>query len=144
MLKILSLVAYLAMVAGLIGLIIMRSLFSASPVVIALQTMAILLGVWARVTFGRRSFHLAANPTQGGLVTDGPYRYIRHPIYAAACLFTCAGVFAHWSWTAGLLGSLVLAGGVVRALAEEALLTQRYPEYRQYAARTWRMIPFVF
>jgi protein-S-isoprenylcysteine O-methyltransferase Ste14 len=41
----------------------------------------------ARVTFGRRSFHAAANPTAGGLVTTGPYRLIRHPIYTAACLF---------------------------------------------------------
>ena len=144
MLKIFSVVAYLVMVAGLIGLILTRNLFSAAPLVIAVQVIAVLLGVWARIAFGRRSFHLAANPTAGGLVTTGPYRYIRHPIYTAASLFTCAGVLAHWSWPSALLGFLVLAGGVVRALSEETLVAQRYPEYRQYAARTWRMVPFVF
>jgi protein-S-isoprenylcysteine O-methyltransferase Ste14 len=34
----------------------------------------------ARVTFGGRSFHVGANPTEGGLVTKGPYRFVRHPI----------------------------------------------------------------
>ena len=68
---------------------------------------AFLLILWARVTFGRRSFHVVANPTEGGLVTSGPYRYIRHPIYAAICLFTWVGVAAHWSWSSALCGGLI-------------------------------------
>jgi protein-S-isoprenylcysteine O-methyltransferase Ste14 len=38
----------------------------------------------------------------------------------------------------------MVAGAVVRILCEEALVTARYPEYAQYKARTWRMIPFVY
>jgi protein-S-isoprenylcysteine O-methyltransferase Ste14 len=60
--------------------------------------------IWARVAFGRRSFHLAANPTEGGLVTTGPYRLIRHPIYTGVCLVAGAEVLAHLSWKAALLG----------------------------------------
>jgi protein-S-isoprenylcysteine O-methyltransferase Ste14 len=100
--------------------------------------------IWARVTFGRRSFHLPANPTEGGLVTTGPYRLIRHPIYTGVCLFTGVGVLAHWSWKAGLLGGLILGSALFRLFCEEALVVKRYPEYRQYAARSWRMVPFVF
>jgi protein-S-isoprenylcysteine O-methyltransferase Ste14 len=122
----------------------MRSLFSPSPVVIVPQVVALLFMIWARVTFGRRSFHFAANPTEGGLVTTGPYRLIRHPIYTAVCLFTVAGAAAHWSWTTSLPGGLVLGGELVRLLCEERLVTARYPEYRQYARRSWRMIPYVF
>jgi protein-S-isoprenylcysteine O-methyltransferase Ste14 len=131
-------------VGGLLGLLALRNLFSASPLVITLQAVALVLMLWARVTFGRRSFHVVANPTQGGLVTSGPYRYIRHPIYAAICLFTGAGVVAHWSWSSGLCGGLILAGAVLRIYCEEALVAARYPEYVQYKARTWRMIPYVY
>src|SRR5271169_6500579 len=99
MLKPLSILAYLGMIGGLVGLLVTRSLLSASPLVIVPQAAAILLVIWARVTFGRRSFHVAANPTEGGLVTTGPYRILRHPIYAAICLLTGAGVLAHGSWT---------------------------------------------
>lgn len=144
MLKTLSLIGYLGMVGGLLGLLAMRNLFSSSPLVIALQVVALLLILWARFTFGRRSFHVVANPTEGGLVTGGPYRYIRHPIYAAMCLFTWAGVVAHWSWSSGLCGGVILGSAVVRIYCEEPLVAARYPEYAQYKAKTWRIIPYVY
>ena len=144
MLKALSIVGFLGMAAGVIALFATGNLFSASPLVIAVQLGAALLLLWARLTFGRRSFHPAANPTEGGLVTGGPYRYIRHPIYASFSLFSGAGVVAHWSWVSGLLGGLVVGSGLLRIFCEEVLVIARYPEYRQYAATTWRMIPYVF
>jgi len=144
MLKILSITGYVGMIAGLLGLLATRNLFSSSPFVICLQVVAFLLFLWARVTFGRRSYHVVADPTEGGLVTSGPYRYIRHPIYATFCLFTLAGVAAHWSWSSGLGGGLILGSAVLRIFCEEALVGERYPEYAQYKARTWRMVPYVY
>jgi len=144
MLKILSIFGYVGMIGGLLGLLVTQHLFSSSALVISLQVAAVLLLVWARVIFGRRSFHVVADPTEGGLVTGGAYRYLRHPIYAAICLFVLAGVAGHWSWISGLCGGLVLASAVTRIFCEEALVSARYPEYAQYAARTWRMIPYVY
>jgi protein-S-isoprenylcysteine O-methyltransferase Ste14 len=144
MLKAYSIVGYTGMIGGLLGLLAARILFSSSPLVISLQILALLLFLWARITFGRRSYHVVADPTEGGLVTRGPYRYIRHPIYAAFCLFTLAGVAAHWSWSAGLWGGLVLVSAVIRIFCEESMVVARYPEYAQYSATTWRMIPYVY
>jgi len=132
------------MVGGLAGLLAMRNIFYPSPLIIALQVAAAVLLIWARIAFGRRSFHAVANPTEGGLVTSGPYRYIRHPIYASVCLFTWASIAGHWTWSAGLCGGLVLIGTALRIKCEEKLVTVRYPEYAAYAATTWRMIPFVY
>jgi len=87
-LKLASIVGFLAMVAALVGLIYGHSLLGESPVPIGVQVLAVALMIWARVTFGGRSFHAAANPTEGGVVTSGPYRFLRHPIYAAALYFT--------------------------------------------------------
>jgi protein-S-isoprenylcysteine O-methyltransferase Ste14 len=142
--KALSIVGYLGMVAGLLGLLAIKSLLSPSPFIIALQVVALALMIWARFTFGRRSFRPAANPTAGGLVTTGPYRFIRHPIYSAVCLFVTAGAAAHLSLSSVLLCGLIWATSVVRMLCEEQLLRGMYPEYRKYAAVTPRMIPFVF
>ena len=144
MLKALSIIGYIGMMGALLGMLITRTLFSSSPFVISIQVLALLLFFWARITFGRRSYHVVADPTAGGLVTGGPYRYIRHPIYAAFCLFTSAGAVAHWSWSAGLCGGLVLGGAVIRIFCEESLVAARYPEYARYAATTWRMIPFIY
>src|SRR5436190_9526590 len=144
MLKTLSVIGYTGMIGGFLGLLATRSLFSSSPLVISLQALALLLFLWARVTFGRRSYHVVADPTEGGLVTGGPYRFIRHPIYAAFCLFTSAGVAAHWSWAAGLYEGLVLGSAVLRIFCEESLVAARYPEYARYSVTTWRMVPYVY
>jgi protein-S-isoprenylcysteine O-methyltransferase Ste14 len=143
-LKTLSVAAVLLMVGAALGLLAMNSLLARSPAGIAVQVAALALMAWARLTFGRRSFHAAANPTAGGLVTTGPYRFIRHPIYTAACLFVWAGVLSNWSVLAGLLGVTLLVGAFVRMLCEERLVVQTYPEYREYARTTKRMVPYVF
>ena|SRR5437899_2922009 len=144
MLKPISIIAYLGMVAGVGWLLVTRNLFSSAPVVIIVQAGAFLLIVWARVTFGRRSFHVVANPTEGGLVTNGPYRYIRHPIYTGVCLSTGASLMAHRSWQVIVCVGIVLCSSLVRIFCEETLVRARYPGYTQYAVRTWRMIPFIF
>lgn len=142
--KSLSVLGYLAMMLSLVGLIFLKRLFSASLLVLVPQALATALIIWARITFGRRSFHAAANPTEGGLVTSGPYQYIRHPIYTGVCLFATAGVGAHLSGEAVLLCALIWVGAIIRMRCEEQLLLAKYPEYRQYAAATARMIPSVF
>ncbi|MFN8583160.1 MAG: isoprenylcysteine carboxylmethyltransferase family protein [Gemmatimonadaceae bacterium] len=137
----LSIVSLLVMVVALVALYRIGALFSWSPLVIAIQVVALLLMLWARVTFGMRSFHAAANPTAGGLVTTGPYRYIRHPIYTAALLFTWSGALAHASLASLGLALAMTAGAAVRMWCEEQMVTVTYPEYRDYARRTKRVIP---
>ena len=144
MLKIISILGVLIMIATLVGLYAIGSLFSFQPITIALQVIAVALMVWARRTFGRRSFHATAEPTAGGLVTTGPYRYIRHPIYTAACLFCLGGIVTHLSWQSAALGALLFLGALTRIFCEERLLKQSYLEYLQYSKTTKRMIPYVF
>jgi protein-S-isoprenylcysteine O-methyltransferase Ste14 len=140
----LSVLGFGAMVAGMLGLIATRSLLAPRVVVVLVQAAAVAVMAWARVTFGRRSFHLAANPTEGGLVTSGPYRFLRHPIYASICWFVWAGALGNLSPVSAGLALLITAGAVTRLLCEERLLTEKYPEYGDYAARTTRLIPFLF
>jgi protein-S-isoprenylcysteine O-methyltransferase Ste14 len=142
--KWLSVAATVAMIAGLAGLYYYAdALFARHPAVIAVQVAAALLMVAARLTFGRRSFHAAANPTQGGLVTTGPYAYIRHPIYAAILYFIWAGALDNFSWRAVACAAVITAGAVARMLSEERLIVERYPEYRDYMRRVRRVVPFV-
>ena len=142
--KFLSGIGLLIMIGGILGLLATHSLFSTNPAVIAGQAAAFALMVWARMTFGRRSFHATADPTEGGLVTGGPYAFVRHPIYTAVCLFVIAGSLAHVSWATAAFALVVFLGAIARMLAEERLLRTQYPGYIAYAARTKRMIPHVF
>jgi protein-S-isoprenylcysteine O-methyltransferase Ste14 len=143
-LRTISLVALLLMALALAGLLVRGAFFSSQPIVIIAEVAAVALMAWARLTFGHRSFRAAGNPTVGGLVTTGPYRFIRHPIYTAACLFGWSGILAHWSLINVLLGVLLIAGAVARILCEERLIIEAYPEYRAYAQATKRMVPYIF
>src|ERR1044071_5780963 len=119
MLKVVSILGLIVMIAGVVGLYKIGVLFTAQPIAIALQVLAVALLIWARITFGVRSFHAAANPTAGGLVTTGPYHFIRHPIYTAACLFGWAGIIFHLSVASVAFGGVLFLGAMVRMLAEE-------------------------
>ncbi len=131
------------MVIALLLLIRSDRLFGNNVISIAVQVVAVALMIWARVTFGRRSFHAGGDPTEGELVTSGPYRYVRHPIYAAVLYFLWAGVLAHLSVESMGIGFLGIAGVAMRIYVEERLLRERYRGYEEYAHRTKRLIPFV-
>ena len=134
--------AFALMVLGLAWLMVRHEILARGWFGIATQLLAALLMITARLTFGRRSFHAAADPTAGGLVTTGPYRFWRHPIYAAILYFIWAAAFDYHSVAAIAAALLVTIGAVVRMYAEEALLVTAYPDYAAYSARTARVIPF--
>jgi protein-S-isoprenylcysteine O-methyltransferase Ste14 len=128
---------------GVVVLLFRESLFASGVTAIIVQVASALLMLWARLAFGGRSFHATADATEGGVVTKGPYRYLLHPIYAAILYFLWAGVLSHVGVFNGLLGALATIGLATRMVAEEWLMTVRYPEYATYAAHTKRIIPFI-
>jgi protein-S-isoprenylcysteine O-methyltransferase Ste14 len=138
-----SFAALMVLLVAVLVLLFRTSLFARGPVAIGLQIAGFALVLWARATFGMRSFHATARPTEGGLVTTGPYRFVRHPIYAGLTLIIWAGVLTHGRMLDWILAGVITVGTFVRLIAEERLVTMRYPEYADYARRTRRLVPFV-
>ncbi|MBA3648067.1 MAG: isoprenylcysteine carboxylmethyltransferase family protein [Chitinophagales bacterium] len=138
-----SLAGLLIAIVALAVLITCKLILADGIVAIVVQAIAVLLMIWARLTFGFRSFHASADPTSGGLVTTGPYKYLRHPIYAAVIYFTCAGISSHLSILSVMMGIAVVAGLSIRMVAEEQLVAKQYPDYKSYSAKTKRVIPFI-
>ena len=111
------------MVAGLAWLMLRHEILARSWVWIAVQGLAILLMVAARLTFGRRSFHAAANPTAGGS-SDGPYRWLAPSDLCGHPVFHLGTADDHPRSRSGR-GVLGDAGAAVRMYAER--LCYRYP-----------------
>jgi protein-S-isoprenylcysteine O-methyltransferase Ste14 len=81
-----------------------------------------------------------------GLVTDGIYRFVRHPMYSAYFLWTLSQALLLPNWIAGPAG-LVGFGTLFafRVRREEQMMLDAFGEpYAAYAARTKRIIPGVF
>jgi len=142
-LKQVSIGATAVLTVAVLSLLLRRSLLAHGPVLVGIQGAAAALMLWARLTFGGRSFHAGANPMAGGLVTTGPYRFVRHPIYTAILLFVWAGVISNGTIVSVLTAIVATTALAVRMAAEEELVLHMYPEYAEYAGHTKRIIPFL-
>lgn len=142
--KIGSIVAFLTAVAGVVYLFQKDQIFSRNPVTIIIQVLAVGLMIWARLTFGMRSFNASANTTKGELVTNGPYRWFRHPIYASIIYFFIGSLIAFPTVEVFSVVFLISTGLFVRMLLEEKSLSATYNGYTAYCKKTKRIIPFIF
>ena len=79
------------------------------------------------------------------LVTDGCYRWVRHPIYTGSLLAFAGGFLVFRSKAVLLALPLYLLGTMWRVADEERLLAEAFgDEYRRYQAHTWRLLPFIY
>jgi len=111
-------------------------------VIMCVAGIAILIS--GRRHLGRNWSQTVAAKQGHELVTSGPYRYVRHPMYAGGCI--------------ACIGSAIVAGGafifllvflgaifVWRVGAEDRLMERQFPnEYPKYKKRTKAMLPFVW
>ena len=102
------------------------------------------VAVWGLGGLGRNLTALPHPIDNGQLVTDGPYAFVRHPIY-------CGIIVGSLGW--GCLWAspfrILLAVGLfvffdIKSRREEAWLRQRYPGYSEYARRTRKLIPYLY
>jgi len=101
------------------------------------------LRVWCVRTLGHQFRLVVAVEGGSRLVTDGPYRIVRHPSYAGL-LVALAGIgVANGSALSVLACTVLPAVGIVRRIRveEEALAAGFGGEYEEYARRTSRLIP---
>lgn len=75
------------------------------------------------------------------LRTEGPYRYVRHPIYSGVLIIVVGLVVRSGSAGSLVVGAVTVAFFHAKARWEERRLSARYPEYQAYAAATGRFVP---
>ncbi len=93
----------------------------------------------------RFNFNMTPDPKSGArLVTGGPYRLIRHPMYTALLLITAALLAESYSLFRLVAWLMLFVDLAVKLHYEESLLLQRYPEYTSYLTHSKRLIPFLY
>ncbi len=80
----------------------------------------------------------------GGLVTSGPYRFVRHPVYAGLILGSIGLALVRLSITTLVLALVLFVVLDVKRRREEDWLSERYPDYGAYRSRTHALVPFVY
>jgi protein-S-isoprenylcysteine O-methyltransferase Ste14 len=108
--------------------------------------LGISLRVWANQTLGA-SYTRTLKTVQGqSIVSDGPYRVLRHPGYAGVLLMWLGAGVALRNWIALIFMAPLLGWAYLRRMnaEEKMLLTDIGEEYRNYSRRTWKIIPFIY
>jgi protein-S-isoprenylcysteine O-methyltransferase Ste14 len=103
------------------------------------------LRIWPVFVLGRRFSGLVAIQPGHELVTDGPYRLIRHPSYLGAIILMVGWALAFRSGAGVILAMGIIPPLLARIRSEEALLrTQFGDQYDAYCRRTSRLIPGIY
>ena len=102
------------------------------------------LAYWVFRTIGENITPTVETREKHELVTDGPYRWVRHPLYAVGTSFFVSLAVVAANWFMGLASLVVLAMLLIRLPKEEEKLIERFgDEYRAYMERTGRLLPLI-
>lgn len=112
---------------------------------IILQAAAVLIGMWAILQFNFKDLAISPVPRQGAkLITNGPYLWIRNPMYLAVLLYCLPLAFSKPTVYPFFLGIALTTILIGKLQYEEDLLKEQYPEYRNYCKRSKKLIPFIY
>jgi protein-S-isoprenylcysteine O-methyltransferase Ste14 len=111
---------------------------------LALLAVGLALAVWARVHIGRNWGMPMTRKDEPELVTSGPYRLVRHPIYSGILLaLVGTAVALSWEWLIAAALAAIYFG--YSATVEERYLAAQFPDaYPRYRRSTKMLVPFVF
>ena len=110
---------------------------------LAVFLMGLALAIWARVHLGRNWGTPMSQKVDPELVTTGPYRSIRHPIYSGiilAMIGTTIAVSLYWLVAVVVTGAYFLYSAIVEERSMARLFPDSYPQYKR---STKMLIPFI-
>ncbi len=98
---------------------------------------------WAQITLANSWSDTPRMMKEQTLITSGPYRFIRHPIYTAFILILGSTLFISSNWLIGLCWTVMTVMEVISRIGfEESLMTEFFGEqYREYMKKTGQLLP---
>ena len=111
-------------------------------IAVGIGALCSLLMYWTLSSLGKNLTDTVVIRADATLVTNGPYRWVRHPFYVTAALLMASVTVLTANWLIGVFTVLVLFLLAVRTPQEEQMLIDRFgQQYRDYMERTGRFFP---
>ncbi len=122
-----------------------RSFLSYTLPGIILTVSGLITALWARIFLGRNWSNYITYKKEHELITTGPYKLLRHPIYSGTLLML-AGTFLYYGNLIILIILMMFAAMVAwRMSKEEEAMTELFGEkYADYMKRTKRLVPWIY
>ena len=78
------------------------------------------------------------------LVQSGPFRLVRHPMYAGGIVLAYGWALAVHGWLTLIYATVLFVFLDMKSSREERWLTEKFPDYREYQRRVSKLIPFIY
>jgi len=78
------------------------------------------------------------------LITNGPYQFIRHPMYTSLIVMMCGIALYNYHWLNAVGVMFVVFAVINKANIEEKLLLMKFREYAHYQQISDRFIPYLY
>ncbi|MGH7740621.1 MAG: methyltransferase family protein [Candidatus Eiseniibacteriota bacterium] len=115
------------------------------PLGLAISAVCLLLALWARHALGRNWSGAVTVKRDHQLVHSGPYRWIRHPIYAGAIGMHIGTALISGRLQGPLAIVLIVLAYVRKTRMEERVLGEVFGDsYAEYKRESWALVPWVF
>lgn len=112
---------------------------------LSLSALGVIVGLYTLAHNKLGNFGIYPEPIPDAcLVTTGPYRWIRHPMYTSLLLFMLGIALYRHAWPNYLGWTLLVIAIFGKMHREETHLQQKFPDYSDYVQRTHRLLPKVY
>ncbi len=143
--KLYNLILTLIQYSTLTALLIMTPYIAKGILWQIIESIGVIIGVWAIAVMKSSKINIAPQPRANAhLVSRGPYKIIRHPMYMAIILTLTPLIFTHYDKTRAIIFGILFINLIFKLLFEEGLLKVYFEGYTEYMKKTWRLLPWVF
>jgi len=113
---------------------------------VIISVTAVAFAIWARIELGTNwSGAVITLKEDHKLITSGPYKFVRHPIYTGYFLATLGTAFTLGTIASYLATLMIFLGFLIRMNKEESLMTAQFPkEYPEYKKQSKKILPFIW
>ena len=120
-------------------------ILSDNPAGLLVESVGIFIALLAIYVVKIRNVNITPTVKQNSeLVTSGPYRIIRHPMYIAQLIAVLPLLIDYFSLYRLAAFSILLIVLLVKIVYEENQLIAYFPEYTEYKQNTFKLIPFIY
>lgn len=103
------------------------------------------MGFWAVWVTRKAKMTILPDVRKGStLITSGPYKFIRHPMYSSVLIFSLGLLFTNYNLIGAVCFLLLFIVLFFKIRYEEVKLTSFFPDYKNYKVNTKKLIPFIY